>query len=282
MFRRAWVIVVSLPIPWLCLAGALPAQDTKKDEKKESMPLSLTAMRLEVEALNSFYTLKATPEQMKEIQKLAKQTSQPGRNYKDPMVSDNYKQVLEDLHAALVLATDEDQIDNLYDQYDQLNQSDKPKFDDDFEISEAARKAVPKILRQFKSGQVAGLLSYKVDELVDPQDRLFAAFEEVRKASNEEWQSVRDDAARDVGYLTAGLDGPKDKRICEKAASLLDKARKLNDEEFKTQRAELEKQAKSLIGDLGPMDVLRHAVEYDLGRLLSNPRLAEALKQRLK
>jgi hypothetical protein len=198
------------------------------------------------------------------------------------MVSDNYKQVLEDLHAALVLATDEDQIDNLYDQYDQLNQSDKPKFDDDFEISEAARKAVPKILRQFKSGQVAGLLSYKVDELVDPQDRLFAAFEEVRKASNEEWQSVRDDAARDVGYLTAGLDGPKDKRICEKAASLLDKARKLNDEEFKTQRAELEKQAKSLIGDLGPMDVLRHAVEYDLGRLLSNPRLAEALKQRLK
>src|SRR5579864_847355 len=276
MFHRTLATVLSLTIATLGPATLAWGQDPKKEDKKEPA-LSLSEMHLEVEALGTLYTLKATPEQIKEIQKLAKQTVQSGRVYKDPMVSDEYKQVLEDLHAALVLATDDDQIDNLYDQYDQLNQSDKPKFDDEYEISEAARKAVPKLMRQFKSGQIAGLISYKVDDLVDPQDRLIGALEEVRKAAKDAWQTVRDDAAYDVGYLTAGLNTAKDKSIREEAAKLLDKARKLNDEEFKAQKTELETQAKAIVGDLGPMDILRHAVEYDLGRLLSNPRLEQVL-----
>ena len=281
MFHRALAIIVSLTISVLGLASVAGAQDPKKDDKKE-LPLSLSDIHLEVEALGTLYSLKATPGQMKELQKLAKQTAQPSRKYKDPMVSDSYKQVLEDLHAALLLATDEDQIDNLYDQYDQLNQSDKPKFDDEYEISEAAHKAVPKIVRQFKSGQIAGLLSYKADEIVDPQDRLIGALEEVRKAAKDEWQSVRDEAASDAGYLTAGLNMAKDKSIREQATKLLDKARRLKEDEFKAQKPDLEKQAKAIVGDLGPMEILRHTVEYDLARLLSNPRLAEVLKGRLK
>jgi hypothetical protein len=279
VFHRALAIILSLTLTMFAPV-ALAWADDKKDEKKEPS-LSLSDMHLEVEALGTLYTLKATPEQMKEIQKLAKETMQSGRVYKDPMVNDNYKQVLEDLHAALALATDDDQIDNLYDQYDQLNQSDKPKFDDEYEISEAARKAVPKLVRQFKPGQIAGLISYKVDEIVDPQDRLIGALEDVRKAGKDDWQTIRDNAAYDVGYLTAGLNTAKDKSIRELAAKLLDKARKLNDEEFKTQKPELEKQARAIVGDLGPMDVLLHSVEYDLGRLLSNPRLEQVLKARL-
>src|SRR6516162_8333233 len=100
MFHRAFAIIVSLTISVLGLASMAGAQDPKKDDKKES-PLSLSNMHLEVEALDTLHSLKATPEQMMEIQKLAKQTAQPRRKYKDPMVTDNYKQVLEDLHAAL-------------------------------------------------------------------------------------------------------------------------------------------------------------------------------------
>jgi len=280
MFQRISAIAMSLLVCWLSLAANLNAQEPKKDDKKEAGQ-SLTDIHMEVEALNTLYALKATPEQMKEIQKLAKQTSQPSRAHKDPMVSDSYKQVLVDLHAALVLATDDDQIDNLYDQYEQMNKSDKPKFDD-YELSEAARKAVPKLLRQFKSGQIASLLADKVDELVDPQDRLIGALEEVRKAAPDEWQGIRDDAATDAAYLASGVNAEKEKRIREQAAQLLDRARKLKDEEFTTQRPELEMQAKAIVGELGPIDVLRHAVEYDLARLLSNPRLAEVLRARLK
>src|SRR5262249_18741891 len=137
MLHRNLAIFLLLSFYWLGLDAPTKAQEPKKEAKKDAA-LSLTDIHLEVEALGTLYALKATPEQMKEIQELAKQTSQPTRGRKDPMVSDSYKQVLEDLHAALVLATDDDQIDNLYDQYEQLNKSDKPKFDD-YEISEAAR-----------------------------------------------------------------------------------------------------------------------------------------------
>ena len=281
MFHRALAIIVSLTISVLGLASVAGAQDPKKDDKTES-PLSLSNMHLEVEALDTLHSLKATPEQMMEIQKLAKQTAQPRRKYKDPMVTDNYKQVLEDLHAALVLADDDDKIDSLSEQYDQLILSEKPKFDNEYEISEAANKAVPKILREFKSAQIAELISNKAEEIGDPQDRLIGALAQVRHAKEDEWKSERDDAATQVAFFTAGLNTDKAKSIREQAVKLLDKARSLSDNDFGAQYQELMKQAKAIVGDTDPIDVLRHTVEYELARLLSNPRLVEVLKARLK
>jgi hypothetical protein len=281
MFHRALAIIVSLLISWLGLIALASAQEPKKDNDKDA-PLSLTNMHLEVEVLDTLHSLKATPEQLMELQKLAKQTAQPSRKYKDPMVSDNYKKVLEDLHAALVLATDDDQIDNLFEQYDQLIQSERPKFDDDFEMSDAALKAVPKVMRQFKSDQIANLISNKAEEIGDPQDRLIGALAQVRHAKEDEWKSERDDAARQVGFLTAGLDTDKAKSIRKQAVKLLYKARQLNENDSGAQMMELMKQAKAIVGDTDPMDVLRHTVEYDLARLLSNPRLEQVLKARLK
>jgi hypothetical protein len=281
MFHRALAIIVSLLISWHGLIALASAQEPKKEDNKNA-PLSLSNMHLEVEALDTLHSLKATPEQMMEIQKLAKQTAQPSRKYKDPMVTDNYKQVLEDLHAALLLADDDDKIDSLFEQYDQLIQSEKPKFDDDYEVSEAASKAVPNILHQFKSGQIAELISNKAEEIGDPQDRLIGAMAQVRHATKDEWKSERDDAATQVGYLTAGLNSDKAKSIREQAVKLLDKARSLSDDDFGAQTQELTKQAKAIVGDTDPIDVLRHTVEYELARLLSNPRLVEVLKARLK
>ena len=58
--------------------------------------------------------------------------------------------------------------------------------------------------------------------------------------------------------------------------------RALKDDEFKKERPELEKTARQIVGEVGPLDVLRHAVERSLADLLSNPRLAAAIDARLK
>jgi hypothetical protein len=63
---------------------------------------------------------------------------------------------------------------------------------------------------------------------------------------------------------------------------LLIQVRALTEEEFKAQRPELEKMARAIVGDLSPLDVLRHALVQDLAELLSNPRLAAAIDARLK
>src|SRR5258707_10925029 len=45
-------------------------------------------------------------------------------------------------------------------------------------------------------------------------------------------------------------------------------------------RPELEKKARELVGDVGPIEVLRHVVQQSLAELLSNPRLMVAIDAR--
>ncbi len=68
----------------------------------------------------------------------------------------------------------------------------------------------------------------------------------------------------------------------EKAQAGMKLARALKDEEFKAERPELEKMAGEIVGNLSPLDVLRHVLAQDLAELLSNPRLVAAIDARLK
>ena len=56
----------------------------------------------------------------------------------------------------------------------------------------------------------------------------------------------------------------------------------LSDDAFEKQRTALEKEARALGNGVSSLDVLRHAVERALARLLSNPRLVPALEARLR
>ncbi len=50
--------------------------------------------------------------------------------------------------------------------------------------------------------------------------------------------------------------------------------------EFKAQRDDLDKEARKVVGDVGPTDVIRHYMERALAELLSNPRLGAAVEAR--
>jgi hypothetical protein len=264
-------------------AGSVPERKQADEPKKDKdAPPAPEEVSMEVQALRVLYAMQTTPEQMKGLAKLAKGTAQPSRERTKAKVSKAFLQTLTELRGYLVEANDEDEIDALVDKLGQLQESDKPELDDGVEITAAARKQAPAALRLFKAQQVATYLGNVADDVPDPLGDLLDALEKMRGLDRDTWKVRRDELAEEIGWAVAGLDEEKADKINDQVTMLLSKVRGLSAEQFKTQRAELEKAAQAIIGELGPTDVLRHFLERQMAELLSNPCLQAALKARLK
>ncbi len=111
---------------------------------------------------------------------------------------------------------------------------------------------------------------------------MLGALEEVRALSDEEWQEQRDEITGELGKLVGGLDAGKAKKVSEQAGALLVRARGLSKADFAKQQVELKKVGRSVVGETNALEVVRHQVEMELARLLSNPRLPQAIRARLK
>ena len=241
----------------------------------------VNVLSMEVVALQTLHQLQATPAQLEELKRLAPATAEKVGPRRQVEVSDKFHKTLIQLRDALVEGKDE-RIDELNRAIDELREKEKPELDDYAEISDAARREAPALLRRFSARQAAGFLADYAADFPDPVEMLTGAFEEVRKLSRREWGGLRDDVAEQVGWLVAGMDGDAEEKARDQAAALITRARQLKDAEFKKQRPELEKAARELAKKVGPTDVHRHFLEHALAELLSNPRLAAAVEARLK
>src|SRR5262249_25152083 len=148
-------------------------------------------------------------------------------------VSERFLKTLRGQRDAL-MANDEKEIEKLSGQMDELRQKEQPEIDD-VEITQTARKSAPATLRIFSARQVAGYLG-SVAEFPDPLDALQAGFQQSRKLKGADWQGFRDRMAEEVGWLVAGVDEAEEKKVVDKATALLDKAAKLSDKDFMTER----------------------------------------------
>lgn len=238
-------------------------------------------LSMEVIALQALHQLQPTPEQLEELKRLAATTAEKVGPRRQVEVSDKFHKALAELRDALVEGKEE-RIDELNRALDQMREKEKPDLDDFTEISDAARREAPALLRKFSARQAAGFLADYAADFPDPVEMLTGACEEVRKLSRREWGGLRDDVAEQVGWLVAGLDGEAEEKVREQAAALLTRARNLKEDDFKKQRPQLEKAARELAGKVGPTDVHRHFLEHALAEVLSNPRLAAAAEARLK
>jgi hypothetical protein len=138
------------------------------------------------------------------------------------------------------------------------------------------------VLRKFSARQVAQYAGSTAATIGDPLERLLDALGKVRGVPAKDWKDFRSQVSEEVAWLVAGIDADKSARVNDQVVQLLIKARGPKDEDFKKQRPALEKEAREVVGNLGPFDVLRNVTEHDLALLLSNPRLAAALDARLK
>jgi hypothetical protein len=125
-------------------------------------------------------------------------------------------------------------------------------------------------------------LASHADEIPEPVECLLEALGKVRDVDPKEWKHLRETISEEVGRGVAGLDVEKASQVGDKVIQLLIHSRALKAEEFKSERPELEKAARAIVGNLSPLDVLRHALVQDLAELLSNPRLVAAVDARLK
>jgi hypothetical protein len=265
----------------LCAGAVLPKQPANANEPARSRE-DVNFVAMEVAVQQTLHQLAATPTQLEALAKLVKDVDIKEVKRTPAKVSDKYCQTLLDLRDAYRKGEDSGRIDELTDALDDLKESEKPELDDAVEICDDARRLAPQALRLFSARQTAAFLALYGDSLPDPAADLRSALEKAPGATEEDWKEVRDETAETVGWLVAGLDSARARRLSAKVGTLLDRAHNLKPEAFKEQRAELEKAAREVLDGIGPVEVLRHVLERDLAELLSNPQLPAALQARLK
>jgi hypothetical protein len=260
----------------LLTASAGAAAENKKSEA------SLNDLSMEVTALQTIGSFKMTAAQMRKLQKLAAETAEKPRKRTPAKASAEYRQAVIALRAALVDNVDDGQIDQLSEELEELREADRPKLDDTAEITDAARRRAPEVLRLMSARQVAAYVALNAQEIHGPREVLTKALDQARDLKAKEWKEFRDTVSDEVGRLVAGIDEAKAEKIAIKVVVFLSKVRELTADDFAKQRPTLEKEARQIAGGAHPTDVLKHDLEYALAELLSNPRLAEVLKARLK
>jgi hypothetical protein len=267
----------------VCFGVALAFVPTgTADEPKADKEQSINEISLEVQALRSFYTLKLTDEQLKQIAKFANETAEPAHKRKMVKVDDEYRKLLTNLRDALIAADDDDKIGDLEEELDQLPEKDKPDLDDSYDVTKGARKRAPEVIKGLTVQQLASYYGSIADDVQEPLTQLTGALESVRGLEGKEWTDKRDEVADEVAWSVAGLDVTKADKIRDKVVVLLTKAHSLEQDDFKAKKADLVKEATTLAGDVGPDTLLRHHAEHTVADLLSNPRLEAAIKARLK
>ena len=273
--------VVSAGSIVIVLSFLCTSRSTAADGSANGATPSLNDLSMEVAALQAFHQFKLTSVQLERLRKLVKETAPEPSEREAVKASTTFRDALVALRNALVEGDDDDLIDQLQEELEDLTQKEKPDLDDGIEVTDTARLRAPDLVRSLSPRQVAFYLASHAEEIPEPVERIREALSTVRNLDPAEWKQVRTAVSEEVAGV-AGLNAEKTAQVSDQVVQLLIQARAMTEEEFKAERPELEKTAREIVGNLGPLDVLRHFLAQDLAELLSNPRLAAAIDARQK
>ena len=199
---------------------------------------SLTDLSLEVAALQTLYEFKMTLAQMEALRKLAPQTAPKSSTRDAGKGSDKLRKALTDYREALLKGDNEDHITQLKESLDALREAEKASLDDDVDLTDAARRRAPEVLRSLSVKQVSAYLNEY--EVPDPLERLLEALDKVTTLKDADWQELSEEIVDEVSWLMAGLDVKKGKLIAGKVDQFLVQVRNLKDKDFKSKWDPLE------------------------------------------
>ena len=266
-----WLLAVMVS---MC-ASAKAAEGEKKGKPIQELVL-------EIKALETLYALTPTVSQLETLKKLAKDTGSKVPENEKLKLSGKLRKTLDELHAALVDATDNERIDQLSEQMEKLRDEEKVAWPEEYELTEEAQQKAAEAVRTFSARQIVVYLAQMAEDITDPFEQLKEAVHEVRGLSAEKWKEYREEVPPQIAQCAAGLDADKKQQISDQITQLLIVVRSLKEQEFKTQIADLEKKIRQILGDIGPTDVLRHVLESNFSELLANPGLPATINARLK
>ena len=182
---------------------------------------------------------------------------------------------------AIMRGDPEDQIDALQDDSDEQREGDDVDLDDAVGTA-TARKRAPDVLKLLTASQVAAYISDCADDISGPLEEMLDSLDELCTADSDDFVDLRDQVADDVALALAGLDVEKDAKISAEITAWLNKVRALSVDGVKMQSAELKQEAKALVGDVDPLQVVRNYLLRDMAELVANPLLPAAIAGRLK
>jgi hypothetical protein len=280
--RIPFVLIAVILLPPIRLAAAPPKKGAARPhpETPASDLANPNLMSLRLSALETLYEMQATREQMAAMQKIAAETAEPSRERKPVHLKPEMKKVMRQLHDALVAANNADKIEALEDKLEELVESQKVEFDDDVDITQAARKHASELAHSLGVSQVISLVTANEDDIQDPRAVLVEALTEGRKQKGADWNDARDSAAEEAATLMVGDSGADG--LIQKFKSWLDRAHDLDDAAFKQEFADPLLSAGAVTGEVDWSQVLRNWAQYCMANLLSNPQLNDALAERLK
>ena len=235
-----------------------------------------TNLSLEVDALSALNDLQLSPDQVGKLRDMAKGAA--GVAHAAPGGSDpEYLAATRALRKAL-LSGNANNIDTaegkLADLEDQMESDPDPTV----ELSEAAKSTAEAAMKLLTSRQVAEYLGEISDGIPDASD-VISAIDDSHQLSQEDFIAERDRLAEDFGTLAGGVKPAKQPKIVMKVKNLLDRARKIPDDQFAAKVGDLHAEAQQLEEGVDPIPGLRHCMEREMAELLSNPQLPHALDE---
>jgi hypothetical protein len=99
-----------------------------------------------------------------------------------------------------------------------------------------------------------------------------------RALNAEAWKELRDETVEEAANLLAGIREAEHKRVAEQVTTLLEAGRRSKDTDLVKLKRETEATVARLVGNRGPLELLRNVVERDLAELFSNPRFSAAVQ----
>lgn len=251
-------------------------KQTADKQEKKSGNLDVNRLSMEFKALRALRNFEATPDQISEIARIAKNTVGTASKREPAKAAKAYIETLKQLRDALA-KNDEQRIEALQQKLDGLEEKEPPDLDDEIDITDAAEIEVQHLLNMFSPQQVVAYADSLGDELPDPVQLIVDGIDDGRELKGDEWNSTRDEVAEKVSWLVCGLNGEKALKLEEDVSKFLD--RKHSGTGKSNER---ESEIRKLIGSPGPVVLLNNVLEHDLAVLLSNPQLVQATKACLR
>jgi hypothetical protein len=191
-------------------------------------------------------------------------------------ITDGYKAALQTLRTTL-LGKDQTKIDDAQDKADNLEDTQDTDSDAEVDQSEPAKDKAPGVLAMLSAKQVANFISQNADDVDSPMDLLLDALHHVQGLTRENFISVREDTAEQIGVFYGFSHPGKPLPIVAKVNRFLVRVHRMPADQYHSQQSSLEEEARQLIGTPDPIPCLRFWMENDLADLLSNPQLGQAL-----
>jgi hypothetical protein len=186
------------------------------------------------------------------------------------------------MQAAILTGTNDAQIAALRNQIVDAVNSGEIELTDTIRPTAAAHAAAAGICAKLKASQIAAFVAQHADEVGDPLEIMANALAVLRD-SHATTQPAEEDAAslqetsNSIGTLVAGMDETKAQAVADQVAVWLKKGMALSDADYAAKQGTLEAEAKEIVTQAGPMDVLTHWMQEQVAVLLANPQTGQAI-----